>query len=101
MMRLDPDTRFEQRCNGEAIEVLHRQEKGFAPNEVVAYAFGKSEIRGGQVLAPHAAIRSHGEWYHLSYACRPTADGLAVESFHYTLGAEVPHSEWDDHYLVP
>lgn len=101
MMRLDPDARFEQRCNRRAIGSIRRAEKGYSPDEVVAYAFLKSEIKAGEVLAPGAAIRSQGKWYHLSYRCRPTHDGLGIESFDYTLGPQVPRNEWDEHYLVP
>jgi hypothetical protein len=46
-------------------------------------------------------LRSHGRWYHVSYVCKVSPDGLEVESFEYKLGDEVPRAQWAEHYLVP
>jgi hypothetical protein len=101
MMMLTPETRLEQRCNARAMGEIERQHKGFKPDEFVAYAFGDTAIRGDKINAPGGAIRSHGNWYRVSYACQTSPDGLQVKSFTYQLGAIVPRQDWDKHFLVP
>lgn len=101
MMKLSPETRIEQRCDAKAMGTVGREQKGYKPEEFVAYAFSDTIIRGNHIKAPGGAIRSKGKWFKLSYDCETSPDGLAVKSFSYRLGAEVPRSEWDEHYLVP
>lgn len=101
LMKLDPQTRFEQRCNGRVAGLSTREHKGFNTDEVVAYAFADSTLKGTVVTAPGAALRSRGRWYHVSYTCKVSPDGLNVESFEYKLGDEVPREQWAEHYLVP
>jgi hypothetical protein len=101
MLKLSPETRLEQRCDARAMGAVGREHKGYKPDEFVAYAFADPIIRGNQIKAPGGAVRSGGKWYKLSYVCETSADGLEVKSFGYQLGAEVPRSEWDEHYLVP
>jgi hypothetical protein len=101
LMKLDPQTRAEQRCNGRVSGLTNREHKGFNTDEVVAYAFADSTLKGTVVTAPGAALRSRGRWYHVSYVCKVSPDGLNVESFDYKLGDEVPRPQWAEHYLVP
>jgi Domain of Unknown Function (DUF930) len=101
MLKLDPATRVEQRCDARAMGIVGREHKGYRPDEFVAYAFADPVMRGTHIKAPGGAIRSGGKWYKLSYMCETSSDGLEIKSFSYQLGAEVPRSEWDAHYLVP
>lgn len=101
MLKLSPETRLEQRCDARAMGAVGREHKGYRPEEFVAYAFADPVVHGNSIKAPGGAIRSSGRWYRLSYACETSPDGLVVKSFTYQLGAEVPRSEWDAHYLVP
>jgi hypothetical protein len=101
MLKLDPATRVEQRCDARAMGMVGRERKGYRPDEFVAYAFADPVVRGTQIKASGGAIRSAGKWYRLAYVCETTSDGLDIKSFSYQLGAEVPRSEWDAHYLVP
>lgn len=101
LMKLAPETRIEQRCDGRANGVVSREHRDMHPDKVVAYAFGHLSVKGTQVHAPGAAIRSRGTWYRLSYSCRTSPDGLNVESFEYTLGDAVPREDWASHNLFP
>lgn len=100
--KLAPEARIEQRCNVRAMGDISREHPGFAPDELVAYAFADpdTDLAAETIRAPGAAVRSKGEWYHLSYRCQTTAEGLDVVAFSYALGEMVPRSEWDAHYLV-
>lgn len=101
ILLLAPSARIEQRCNAKAMGVIGREHRDLQPDELVAYAFADTVIKGASIRAPGAAVRSGGKWYHLSYVCETAHDGTDVASFTYTLGAVVPRDEWDGHYLVP
>lgn len=100
MLALDPLTRIEQRCNAQAMVVVGREHAGMRPDELVAYAYEDPKIEGTTIAATGAAVRSKGTWFHLSYVCTLTANGLDVVSFRHSLGAAVPRSDWSAHYLV-
>jgi len=100
MMMLDPAARIEQRCNARGMGLVGREHKGFHPDELVAYAYGNTVLHDNGIKAPGAAVRSGNTWYHLSYVCETANEGLDIKSFTYTLGAAIPNSEWEGHYLV-
>lgn len=101
MLELSPETRLEQRCNARAMGAVGREHKEFRPDEIVAYAFADPQIHGNSIKATGAAVRSRGKWFRMSYTCQTSTDGLAIEAFAYSLGAEVPKPEWAEHSLVP
>jgi Domain of Unknown Function (DUF930) len=101
LLKLTPETRMEQRCDSRAMGALNREHTHFRSDELVAYAFSDPVIQGDVMRAPGAAVRSGNAWYHLSYVCETSEQGLEIKSFSYTLGAAVPRPEWDKHYLVP
>ncbi|HEX2724267.1 MAG TPA: DUF930 domain-containing protein [Beijerinckiaceae bacterium] len=90
MLKLDLGTRIEQRCDARAGGDVSREHKGFRVEQVIAYAFSDPEIRGTEVTARGAIVRSRGKWYRLSYRCRTTPDGTGIELFEHSLGPEVP-----------
>jgi hypothetical protein len=100
MMLLDPSERIEQVCNTRAMSEIGKAGKGMKPDELVAYAYRDPVVKGWQIKAPGAAVRSGNAWYHLSYDCETVHEGLDVKSFSYKLGAVIPNSEWSSHYLV-
>lgn len=101
ILSLAPATRVEQRCNARAMGVIGREHHDLQPDELVAYAFAETIISGPSIRAPGAAVRSHGKWYRLSYACTTKDDGKDILTFQYNLGGVVPRDQWDAHYLVP
>lgn len=101
MLHLSPATRMEQRCNARAMGEIQRGSKGMRPDELVAYAFADTKVGTDTIAAPGAAVRSAGHWYHLSYQCQTSADGMDIRSLSYVLGREVPRGDWAAHYLVP
>jgi hypothetical protein len=102
LLKMPLETRVEQRCDARANGIVSREHKAFRPDRTIAYAYSDPTIRDAvEVIAPGAALRSKGEWYHLSYRCRTTPDGLGIEAFDYRLGDKVPRSEWTEHNLFP
>jgi hypothetical protein len=101
MLELEPDARAEERCDARANGAVQRDHRDFKPEKTIAYAFADVLVGEQMVEAPGAAIRSKGDWYHLSYRCRTSADGLDIESFEYELGSAIPKAEWSDRGLYP
>ncbi|MDQ0512922.1 DUF930 domain-containing protein [Ancylobacter amanitiformis] len=100
MAHIDPSFRGEQRCDARAMGDVRRQHPDMSPDELVAYAFAEVKVAGVAVRAPGAAVRSKGSWYHLSYICQTTPDGLDIVSLDHVLGEKIPRSEWEPHSLV-
>lgn len=100
LKKLDPQTRLEQRCDIEAMLRLRRETR-WAPDKVMAYAYGDPKLSRHRIQASGAAFRSRGKWYHLSYDCTADADHLAIRTFNYKIGNLIPQSHWEAHYLVP
>lgn len=101
ILLLAPNARVEQRCNARAMGVIGREHHDLRPDELVAYAFADTIIKGETIRAPGAAVRSRGKWYRLSYTCATKDDGVDIDTFQYKLGAVVPREDWDAHYLAP
>ena len=97
---LDPQTRLEQRCDIEAMDMIAKQTK-HAPDKVLAYAFSDPKQEKMHIIANGAAFRSRNKWYHLSYNCQTKSDGLTVTKFSYKIGDLIPRKDWSKHYLVP
>lgn len=100
LMTLGPQTRIEQACNIAAMESIQKETK-LAPEKMLAYAFGDTELNNLTFKAPNAAIRANRIWYRLSYICTTKDDYLTVESITTELGEVVPRSIWRKHHLVP
>lgn len=99
--KLDPMTRLEQRCDVEAMERIAREHGKFSVDKVLAYAFSDPVTKKNSIKADGAAFRSGERWYKLSFVCKTDAEHINIVSFHYDIGDEVPHDQWDKHYLVP
>lgn len=94
-----PDEQLVQLCNIEGIEQVRRAEPGLDPDTIVPYAMADMLSAGLTLTAPGAALRSRRRWYRLNFTCdiAPTRDGVVAYSF--SLGAEIPRSDWDAHDL--
>lgn len=99
--KLDLATRLEQRCDVEAMERISREQKEYSVDKVLAYAFSDPVTRKNSIKAEGAAFRSREHWYRLSFVCKTDEEHINILSFRYDIGAEVPRSQWDRHYLVP
>ncbi len=98
LLKLDLNTRVEQRCNERAGSDVSRGNKALQVDRVIAYAFAETQVNGTEVVAPGAIARSRGKWYRLSFRCKTTEDGLGIVSFEHELGPEVP--DWDQSKLA-
>ncbi|MBA8876760.1 DUF930 domain-containing protein [Phyllobacterium myrsinacearum] len=99
--KLDLQTRLEQRCDVEAMERIRKDQNGYNPDKVLAYAFADPKVDQHAIKSRGAAFRSRGEWYHLAFKCMTNEDNMEIVAFKYRIGDKVPKNEWNQHYLVP
>lgn len=92
--RLAPVDRLEQLCDYTAMQRIRKEHKSFRPDRAVANARSDARVVGHTVEAKGAAFRSRRKWYALSYACTAAPDHLAVTSFKYEIGDEIPQEKW-------
>ncbi|MDR6755994.1 hypothetical protein J2Y48_001284 [Mycoplana sp. BE70] len=99
LAKLDLETRFEQRCDMEAMDRIKAAKLGYRPDKVIAYSFGDPGADGNLLKTRGAVFRSEGEWYRLAFKCETTPDRFDVTAFKFRIGEKVPREDWDAHYL--
>lgn len=99
LMALTPQERMEQRCDIEAMDRIKQEQKGFAPDKVIAYTFSDPEISGAKFKASGAVFRSKGDWYRLKFKCETDQQRVSIRSFDYKIGDIVPRDDWQQYYL--
>jgi hypothetical protein len=70
-------------------------------DELVAYAFAETVIRGDVIQASGGAVRNGNTWYRISHVCQTSDHSLGIKSFSYQLGAAVLKADWEKHFLLP
>lgn len=99
LLKLDPETRLEQRCDAEVLDRITHDDPHFKADRVVAYAFATPEMHDDSIRSPGAAFRSQGEWYRLKFKCRTAPDHMTVLDFRYRVGDPIPKDEWTKYNL--
>ncbi len=94
LLKLDPSARLEQLCDYTALKQIRADDKNFRPDRAVANAMAEPQVKQDTVEAKAGAFRSRKKWYTLTYRCTATPDHLKVVSFNYTIGAEIPATQW-------
>ncbi|QCL98003.1 DUF930 domain-containing protein (plasmid) [Agrobacterium tumefaciens] len=99
LRQLATDDRIIQLCNVEVMEQVHRWNPDYQPDFVVAYAIADTKLSGLTLQADGGALRSKRHWYDVKFRCEVTPDLEKVVAFEFSLGAEIPESEWEAHSL--
>ncbi len=99
LLKLDPQTRLEQRCDAEVLDRISHDESRYKADRVVAYAFATPEMGPDSIRSPGAAFRSKGEWYRLKFKCQTAPDHMEVIKFRYKIGEQIPKDEWSRYNL--
>jgi hypothetical protein len=94
LMKLDPQTRLEQRCDAEVLDRITHDDRKFKADRVVAYAFATPEMSADAIRSPGAAFRSKGQWYRLKFKCQTGPDHMEVLQLRYRIGDEIPEADW-------
>ncbi|WP_181763418.1 DUF930 domain-containing protein [Mesorhizobium sp. B2-4-15] len=99
LMKLDPQTRLEQRCDAEVLDRISHDDRKFKADRVVAYAFSTPEMSADAIRSPGAAFRSKGQWYRLKFKCQTGPDHMQVLQLRYRIGDEIPEADWAKYNL--
>lgn len=99
LLKLDPQTRLEQRCDAEVLDRITRDDHKYKADRVVAYAFATPEMHTDAITSPGAAFRSKGQWYRLKFKCRTAPDHMQVLDLRYRIGEEIPQTDWSKYNL--
>ncbi len=99
LKRLDPQTRFEQLCDIEAMKRIAKENREFQIDRSVISAIEEPRVKGDTITGKGAAFRSKGKWYRYAFTCKATPDRMQVLSFDYKLGDEIPETQWSKHGL--
>jgi hypothetical protein len=93
-MLASPD-RLEQLCDYTAMTEIRKDKSNYRPDRAIARATIEPRIiKRDSIEAKGGAFRSGGKWYAMSYSCTATPDHMSVTSFRYTIGKEIPASQW-------
>ncbi|MHA6641841.1 DUF930 domain-containing protein [Mesorhizobium sp. A623] len=101
LLKLDPQTRLEQRCDAEVLDRITHDKAGYSADRVVAYAFATPEMSDNSIKSPGAAFRSKGQWYRLKFKCQTAPDHMKIVQFRYRIGDQIPLSDWSKYNLYP
>jgi len=99
LMKLDPQTRLEQRCDAEVLDRISHDDRSYKADRVVAYAFATPQMSADAIKSSGAAFRSKGQWYRLKFKCQTAPDHMEVLQFRYKIGDEIPESDWAKYNL--
>ncbi len=99
LLKLDPQTRLEQRCDAEVLDRISHDDHKYKADRVVAYAFATPVMEADAIRSPGAAFRSKGQWYRLKFKCETAPDHMEVLQFRYRIGDEIPEADWAKYNL--
>ena len=99
LLKLDPETRLEQRCDAEVLDRISHDDHKYKADRVVAYAFATPEMKADAIRSPGDAFRSKGQWYRLKFKCETAPDHMEVLQFRYRIGDEIPEADWAKYNL--
>ena len=94
LKQLDPDARFEQVCDLEAMQRIGK-DKAYKPERTIVSALAAPRVSDATMTGSGGAFKSKGQWYQFSFTCRTTGDHMQVLSFSYQVGAPVPVEQWE------
>ncbi|MER9331866.1 DUF930 domain-containing protein [Mesorhizobium sp. M0152] len=99
LLKLDPQTRLEQRCDAEVLDRITHDDRKYKADRVVAYAFSTPEMSADAIRSPGAAFRSKGQWYRLKFKCQTGPDHMEILQLRYRIGDEIPETDWAKYNL--
>jgi uncharacterized protein DUF930 len=94
LQQLDPDARFEQVCDLEAMKHISK-DKAYRPERTVVSALAVPKVAGTTMSGTGGAFKSKGQWYQFSFRCETTADHMKVQTFTYKIGDPIPSEQWE------
>lgn len=94
LRQLDPDARFEQVCDLEAMRHIGR-DKTYRPERSIVGALAAPVIQNSTMSGTGGAFKSKGQWYQFSFRCETTPDHMKVQAFSAKVGEPIPEEQWE------
>jgi hypothetical protein len=94
LKQLDPDARFEQICDLEAMKHIGK-DKTYRPERTIVSALGEPKVAATTMSGTGGAFKSKGQWYQFSFTCRTSPDHMQVQSFSYQIDGPIPQEQWE------
>ena len=98
LKQLDPDARFEQVCDLEAMQRIGK-DKTYRPERTIVSALASPKVAETTMSGTGGAFKSNGQWYQFAFTCRTSPDHMQVLSFSYKVGEPIPQGEWEKNGL--
>lgn len=94
LKQLDPDARFEQICDLEAMTWIGK-DKAYRPERTIVSALENPTVAGSTMSGTGGAFKSKGQWFQFSFTCRTTPDHMQIQSFSFQIGEPIPAEKWE------
>jgi hypothetical protein len=98
LKQLDPDARFEQVCDLEAMKLIGK-DKTYRPERSMVGALEIPKVVNSTMVGSGGAFKSRGQWYQFSFKCQTTPDHMKVQAFSFQVGEPIPPEKWEPHGL--
>ena len=94
LKQLDPDARFEQVCDLEAMRHISR-DKTYRPERSIVGALSHPKVTNATMSGSGGAFKSKGQWYQFSFKCETSPDHMKVQAFSVQVGEPIPPEQWE------
>jgi hypothetical protein len=98
LRQLDPDARFEQVCDLEAMKRIGK-DRTYRPERSIVGALETPKVVNSTMSGNGGAFKSKGQWYQFSFKCETTEDHMKVQAFSFQIGEPIPQEKWEPHGL--
>ena len=94
LKQLDPDARFEQVCDLEAMKHISK-DKTYRPERSMVSALSHPKVANATMSGTGGAFKSKGQWYQFSFKCETSPDHMKVQAFSFQIGEPIPQEQWE------
>ena len=95
LAKLDPEERSRQACAAKGLDIMRKDPLLRKADRINAMITKPAVLKGTALTAPDGAVRAAKKWYALSYSCQLTPDLMKATTFTFTLGKEIPKTDWE------
>ena len=98
LQQLDPEARFEQICDLEAMQRIGK-DKVYKPEQTIVSALASPKVSESMMSGTGGAFKSKGHWYQFAFTCQTSPDHMQILSFSYRIGEPIPAEQWEKNGL--
>ena len=92
--QLDPEARFEQVCDLEAMQRIGK-DKAYRPERTIVSALSQPKVADATMTGSGGAFKSKGQWFQFSFTCKTSPDHMKVQAFSFQIGDPIPQDRWE------